>query len=63
VNTYSTTNFSFNSGDELPGFPVGNYSNTAEDLWVNPNGNNFNFKDTGFAGRYDTGDPRWRVKL
>ena len=63
VNVYSTAGFNFSDGNELPGFPVGNYSGTPQDLWVNPDANNFNFSDTGFAGRYDTGDPRWRVKL
>jgi len=62
VNNYSTSDFSFSSG-EIAGFPVGNYSGGQSDLWVNPAQNNFNFKDRGFAGRFDTGDPRWRVVL
>ncbi|GAA0878911.1 DUF4957 domain-containing protein [Algoriphagus jejuensis] len=62
VNVFSTSDFSFASG-EIPGFPVGNYTKGQNDLWVNPAVNNFNFKDSGFAGKYDTGDPRWRVKL
>lgn len=62
VNVYSTSDFSFSSG-EIPGFPIGNYSGGQSDLWVNPNLNNFNFKDSGFAGRFDSGDPRWRVVL
>ena len=63
VNNYSTANFSFRDGTEIPGFPVGNYSGTQEDLWMNPEENNFNFQDSGFAGRFDTGDPRWRDRL
>ncbi|MEB2781076.1 DUF5123 domain-containing protein [Algoriphagus sp. C2-6-M1] len=62
VNNYSTANFSFSDG-EIPGFPIGNYSKGQNDLWVNPALNNFNFKDNGFAGRFDTGDLRWRVTL
>lgn len=62
VNTYSTSEFSF-SGNEIPGFPVGNYSGTQYDLWIDPSTNNFNFKDSGFAGRFDAGDPRWREQL
>ncbi|WP_026235850.1 DUF4957 domain-containing protein [Echinicola pacifica] len=62
VNVYSTFDFSFSSG-EIPGFPVGNYKGAQADLWVNPDINDFNFKDKGFAGRYDSGDPRWRAKL
>lgn len=44
-------------------FSYGNYSSTQEDLWMNPEMNNFNFKDTGFSGKYTPGDPRWRAKL
>lgn len=64
VNTYATSDFSFSEGTEIPGFPALNYSGTAADLWVDPyEGLNFNFKDAGFAGKYDTGDPRWRAEL
>lgn len=62
VNVYSTSDFEF-SGNEIPGFPVGNYSRTQDQLWVNPDNNNFNFRDPGFPGRFDTGDPRWRDRL
>ena len=63
VNTYTTTDFSF-SGNEIPGFPVGNYSGSAADLWEAPyTGMDFNFKDSGFAGKGDSGDPRWRETL
>ncbi|MCO6488811.1 MAG: DUF4957 domain-containing protein [Phaeodactylibacter sp.] len=64
VNTYATSDFSFSEGTEIPGFPALNYSGTAADLWVAPyEGLNFNFKDAGFAGKYDAGDPRWRAEL
>lgn len=63
VNVYSTSEFAFQPGREISGFPVGNYGGSQTDLWVDPvNANNFNFKDTGFAGRFDSGDPRWRIK-
>jgi hypothetical protein len=60
INTYATSDFSF-SGDAIPGFPALQYSGTAADLWVDPyNAVDFNFKDTGFSGKSDSGDPRWR---
>ena len=49
LNIYSTSNFSFNEGKEIPGFPVGNYSGTQDDLWKDVDNNDFNFKDTGSA--------------
>ena len=63
VNTYSTSEFAFIATYEIPGFPVGTYTKKQADLWVSPSTNDFNFKDTGFAGKYDSGDPRWRVEL
>jgi hypothetical protein len=64
VNSYSTSDFGFMTGYEITGFPIGNYGGTQTDLWVDPLGTgDFNFKDTGFAGRFSAGDPRWRVKL
>jgi hypothetical protein len=61
VNCYSVSQFAFVTGRELAGFPVGNYSGKAADLWISPYaGLNFNFKDNGFAGKSDCGDPRWR---
>lgn len=62
VNNWSTSNFSFSS-DEIAGFPVGNYSGTQDDLWQDPENTNFNFRDSGFPGRFDSGDPRWRETL
>jgi hypothetical protein len=61
--TYVTSDWDFVAGSDIPGFRSLLYSGKQEDLWVNPAANNFNFKDTGFSGRFSTGDPRWRVKL
>lgn len=47
----------------IPGMPGPVYSGAANDLWVDPVNNDFNFKDTGFAGKGDSGDPRWRIGL
>ncbi len=64
VNTYATSDFAFTPGSEIPGFPALTYGGTAGSLWVDPyDGLDFNFKDSGFAGKFDTGDPRWRTKL
>ncbi|MBK9336295.1 MAG: DUF4957 domain-containing protein [Lewinellaceae bacterium] len=64
VNTYATGDFSFTAGAEIPGFPSLTYSGTSAGLWVDPYvGMDFRFKDAGFAGKYDSGDPRWRTKL
>ena len=63
VNVWATSDFSFSSG-EIPGFPSSTYSKTAADLWVSPYTDlDFNFKDTGFSGKGDSGDPRWRMGL
>lgn len=63
VNTYATSDFGFTPGSEIPGFPALRYNGSSGDLWVNPEGLNFNFKDAGFAGKFDSGDPRWRARL
>ena len=62
VNTYATADFAFASAP-IAGFPSFSYGGTASDLWVDPYNENFNIKDTGFSGKFDAGDPRWRVKL
>lgn len=62
-NTYTTNDFVFSSS-ELPAFPNFVYTGTTTDLWVDPLlGVDFNFKDKGFAGKGDCGDPRWRIGL
>lgn len=64
VNTYATGDFAFTAGSEIPGFPSITYGGSAAQLWVDPYDTmDFNIKDSGFAGKYDAGDPRWRVKL
>ncbi|MCB0635057.1 MAG: DUF5123 domain-containing protein [Lewinella sp.] len=65
INTWSPSDFAFTAGSEIPGFPALSYSGTAQDLWVAPYADeaDFNFKDSGFAGKYDSGDPRWRAEL
>lgn len=63
INTYTTSDFSF-SGDEIPGFPSMTYNKTAADLWMDPySAVDFNIKDTGFSGKGNSGDPRWRIGL
>ena len=62
-NTYTTSDLTWVIGKELSAIILGNYSKKQEELWEDTATNNFNFKDTGFAGRFDTGDPRWRIKL
>jgi hypothetical protein len=63
INTYSTADFSFVAGSEIPGFPSTVYNKKAEELWVSPyTGLNFKFKDASFPGRRATGDPRWRAE-
>lgn len=59
-NTYATSDFSFSS-DTLDGFPNVTYAGTAAELWVDPLNIDFNFLDSGFAGKSDAGDPRWAL--
>lgn len=61
-NTYTVNDFSF-SGDEIGEISVGNAGASQNDLWVDPENNNFNFLTPGFIGQYTAGDPRWRTKL
>lgn len=62
--TYSNT---FKTSDAVfldltqPGFNF-TYSKTIEDLWKDPSNGDFNFKDSGFGGVKNSGDPRWRLK-
>jgi hypothetical protein len=62
VNTYATSDFGFASAP-IPGFPSFTDNNTAVSLWTDPYNENFNFKDSGFSGKFDSGDARWRIKL
>ena len=64
TNTYTTGDFGYAEGkDEIPGFPNFFYSGMAADLWTAPYSENFKIKDTGFAGKSSSGDPRWRLGL
>jgi len=64
TNTYATGDFGYVVGKEqIPGFPSFNYSGTVNDLWTNPENSEFKIKDTGFAGKSNSGDPRWRIGL
>jgi hypothetical protein len=65
VNTYATSDFAYAAGkDEIPGFPSFTYSGPASSLWTGPYFTlDFSFMDTGFAGKADAGDPRWRMTL
>lgn len=64
TNTWGTSDFGFVAGSEIAGFPSLKYGGKASDLWVSGfEGLNFNIKDNGFAGKYASGDPRWRAKL
>lgn len=65
VNTYTTAMFEYAAGkDEIPGFPNFLYNGTSEELWEDPLvGVDFDIKDGSFAGKGDSGDPRWRVGL
>jgi len=62
LNTYTTSDFGYVVGkEEIPGFPSFLYAGPALQLWTDPYNSIFNFKDTGFAGKSDSGDPRWRI--
>ncbi len=62
INTYTTGEFGYAEGKEqIPGFPSFYYSGTASQLWTDPYNSVFDIKDTGFAGKSDSGDPRWRI--
>lgn len=64
VNTHTTSEFAFAEGkDAIPSFPNFLYNGTVNDLWADPNNGDFNFIDSGFAGKGDAGDPRWRIGL
>jgi len=62
INTYTTSDFGYAVGKEqIPGFPSFLYPGTASLLWTDPYKSLFMFKDTGFAGKSDSGDPHWRI--
>lgn len=62
VNSYSTADFKYVAAAKtIPGFPSFTYAKKVDDLWVNPSIGDFTFKDSGFGGLKDSGDPRWRL--
>lgn len=64
VNTYATSEFAVSEGnDEIPGFPSVSYPGLTTELWTDPYNSVFDFLDVGFAGKGDSGDPRWRIGL
>jgi hypothetical protein len=64
VNTYTSSEFTFDPAkDAIPGFPSVTYPGLATDLWTDPYNSIFEFKDIGFSGKSDSGDPRWRIGL
>jgi hypothetical protein len=63
LNVYATTNFAMSEGNEITGVPSSTYGGSSEDLWDDPENLDYNFKDGGFNGRTDSGDPRWRTEL
>ncbi len=64
TNNYVTNDFSLQYASlGVSGFPGAVYDGTINDLWVDPANNDFNIKDSGFMGKGDAGDPRWRIGL
>jgi len=60
-NCYTTSDITWSK--EVPNLTPKTYSKGQADLWVDPQNNDFNFKDKSFVGRITAGDPRWRLKL
>jgi hypothetical protein len=61
--SYCTSDYKDNNSPTITYSIIGYlnaYSGTYSDLWVDPNNNDFHFKDKSFAGKSSTGDPRWR---
>jgi len=58
VTTYTTSDFVVTS-NPIPGALT--YSGTSTALFTSPSTGNFKIKDTNFAGKSTTGDPRWRI--
>lgn len=63
TNTWATSDFAAVAATEMAGFPAATYGKAASTLWVAPYDGNFNIADGSFAGKTDSGDPRWRVRL
>jgi len=64
VNTYASSEFGFDPTKEaIPGFPSATYAGLVTDLWTDPYNSVFDLLDSGFDGKSDSGDPRWRIGL
>ncbi len=61
-NTYTVSDFSWTS-NPIEALPIGNAGSTQDELWADPENNNFNFLTSSFPGRTSAGDPRWRLKF
>lgn len=60
TNTYDTSDSAYTIA---PPSPINfRYSGTSETLWEDFANGNFTFKDSGFGGLRDAGDPRWRLE-
>jgi hypothetical protein len=57
-NNYKTLDY-VGIAPELPGLL--SYPGNATALWVDPINGNFRIKDNSFAGKANTGDPKWRL--
>jgi hypothetical protein len=57
VNSYATNDF-VNNSSPIPGLTA--YSGSSTSLFLDPANFNFKIKDTNFAGKSSSGDPRWR---
>jgi hypothetical protein len=58
TNCYKSSDVTF-AGNAIPN--IIDYSKPGTDLFTDPANNNFLIKDNTFAGKSDSGDPRWRL--
>jgi hypothetical protein len=56
-NTYKTSDCAFSAN---PIANINDYSKASTDLFTDPAGGNFLYKDENFLGKSTSGDPRWR---
>ena len=57
TNSYQTSDFIINTTYPISGTIP--YSGTAANLYIDPDNGNFKIKDNNFAGKGNSGDPRW----
>lgn len=59
-NSFRTSDFiSTNATYQIQGLTA--YSGSSNSLFTDPDNGNFKINDNGFAGRNNSGDPRWRI--